>query len=332
MLSITRSWQLQTTPEMLKFFRERAKVKEAKTTPNQDDKVKVPSSPHSNLHDGRERSSTTTSQDSSTNDDIVCVMANFVGLIIMHGATEQRQIRYSMEIVCPYSRRKSECVKRFDQFFDVRKKLLDHLKEHCICKKCATLAQRIRKQPFPARHLFTRLSHVKDRALPLEAFLQLVVDCALKYDGCKRTKGEFMELVSKFIGVPIDGYSRTKATRTTLDFPSSMRNLMVVRHPSVEESTCPHEEAAILATCTEEAKQVQDEHGPLVAVLGEASTLRETVVAAKGVEGETKTEESSDDVNDSQTKTQSNDVKKPEEEEKEEEEETKEEEERAEFA
>ncbi|RHY37357.1 hypothetical protein DYB26_006658 [Aphanomyces astaci] len=178
----------------------------------------------------------------SCDDDGLYVVANFTGLVVLQGATEKRQIRYVMEIVCPSTRQKCECVKRFDQFIDLRHRVMDTLKK-CrskTCSKCVGVAAIIHAQPFPGRHLFTTLHHVRDRALPLEAFLQCILDSAFTWKGCKRARHAFSQVVSQFVGAPVDSMvsNRSNGDRPPpLDFRKSIRHLMVERQESVGGGT-----------------------------------------------------------------------------------------------
>ncbi|KAG9397862.1 hypothetical protein AC1031_016516 [Aphanomyces cochlioides] len=229
---------------MFKLFKKRADTTPP-PPPNQSEmEEEIPSSQRGKL-----------TEDLPSDNDVVCVLANYVGVLVLQGATEKRQIRYAMEIVCPVSRRKSECVKRFNQYYDVRQKLLQYMKQSCVCQKCATVERTIRAQPFPSRRIFTTMAHVKSRGIPLEGFLQRIIDTALNWEGCKKTQQGFADIVNQFIGAPVGGYSKADAATTTLDFRSSIRGLMVVRHI---ESDAPLSDT-ILQACKKDEEEHKDD-------------------------------------------------------------------------
>jgi hypothetical protein len=156
--------------------------------------------------------------DKKQNGEEECILVNFVGLLLLQGATEKRQIRYTMDILCPESRQKLEVSKRFDQYQLLRKQLLK------ICVSCHTMYQVLAATPFPKTYWRTTLQHVHERALPLEKFMQTVLDVSLAWTGCTRTKKAFQEAVSQFLGLPV-----TRRPATELDFRSLIRQSMLAK-------------------------------------------------------------------------------------------------------
>ncbi|ETV93581.1 hypothetical protein H310_12577 [Aphanomyces invadans] len=214
--------------------------------------------------------------EAAPDNDAMYVLANFTGLLIVQGATEKRQIRYVMEVVCPTTRHKFECVKRFNQFSDLRQRSLDvlHQCRSKRCPKCTSVAATIQAQPFPGRRLFTTLQHVRERALPLEAFLQCVLDNALNWNGCKRSKHAFNQVASQFVGAPVDGMYLS-SDRPSLDFRKSIRHLMVERPVSIGDAVADtrEENASPTTRCPslpqdsfeeEEHKENEDEAHPSI--------------------------------------------------------------------
>ncbi|OQR95262.1 hypothetical protein THRCLA_22168 [Thraustotheca clavata] len=174
------------------------------------------------------------------------IVVNFVGLLLVQGATTKRQVRYLMELICPESRQKTECSKRFSQFLSFRLALLDFLKKTCCCKLCCQVRTCVKTVPFPERHWPTRLCHINGRALPLEKFLQTVLDVSLNFSGCKKSFDGFHDLVSQFIGLPMA--FNQKSHPKVLDFQSSLREVLAQTH--ISENASPILQDATPQTCS----------------------------------------------------------------------------------
>ncbi|EQC30900.1 hypothetical protein SDRG_11381 [Saprolegnia diclina VS20] len=198
---------------------------------------------------------------SSTVDTTEAVVVNFVGLVIVQGATEQRQLRYDMELIVPETRRKTQCSKRYSQFVALRNALLSQIQAACACRRCAAVRTALKAVPFPSRRWPARVGHMSERALPLERFLQHVLDVALAYPGCARSKKGFHDTTSHFIGAPVCKIQPTHA----LDFRTSLRSLLVLTQLEValptslapeSDASCAHE--VIEATASAESDAAAD--------------------------------------------------------------------------
>ncbi|OQR92648.1 hypothetical protein ACHHYP_03368 [Achlya hypogyna] len=168
------------------------------------------------------------------------IVVNFAGLVIVSGATETRQVRYTMELINVEARAKVQCSKRFSQFLAFRTALLAQLKAACGCRRCAAVRNELKAVPFPSRHWPARLRHINDRALPLEAFLQRVLDVALEYTGCSRSKQEFHDVTSQFVGAPMSFKRRSRPT--VLDFRASLRSILAATE--IEAPSSPSKQSS----------------------------------------------------------------------------------------
>jgi hypothetical protein len=142
-------------------------------------------------------------------------IVEFAGFFLVQSATSQKHVRYAMEISSRDLDIKVRCVQRYSTFYSFRKRLLKILKRCKIstrysvvdeskgfcCEECLAVRKKIKAIKFPKRKLFTRVHHVEERSVLLEAFLDSCLQKIVHWKGCERGRRFAAALIGHFIGM-----------------------------------------------------------------------------------------------------------------------------------
>ncbi|GLD99740.1 hypothetical protein PINS_up008468 [Pythium insidiosum] len=147
----------------------------------------------------------------------------FLGVFVVQSPTEERHVRYAMEVAAPELGLQLRVTQRFRNYHRLRRRLLRVLTKcqdlayrpntdecsgelrltwpHGGCRDCGAVRKQLKRAAFPSRAVFTTANVVESRPLALEAFLESCVTALVEWQGCERGKKLFSVVLGRFLGV-----------------------------------------------------------------------------------------------------------------------------------
>ncbi|KAJ0397795.1 hypothetical protein P43SY_006497 [Pythium insidiosum] len=147
----------------------------------------------------------------------------FLGVFVVQSPTEDRHVRYAMEVAAPELGLQLRVTQRFRNYHRLRRRLLRVLTKcqdlayrpnadessaelrlswlHGGCADCCGVRKQLKAAAFPHRAVFTTANVVETRPLVLETFLETCVSALVHWNGCERGKKLFSVVLGRFLGV-----------------------------------------------------------------------------------------------------------------------------------